>query len=64
MDDGSWIWWVLIAVLAYVLWPTPEERDMRRQVRKGERIRREQEKQLNEFSRRDPQSRRGPGDGL
>ena len=64
MDDGSWIWWVVIGAIACVFWPTPEERDMRRQVRKGERIRREQEKQLNEFSRRDPQSRRGPGDWL
>jgi hypothetical protein len=64
MDDGSWIWWVVIGAIACVFWPTPEERDMRRQVRNLERIRREREKQMTELSRRPPQSGRGPGDWL
>jgi hypothetical protein len=64
MDDGSWIWWVLIAAVAYVLWPSPEERDIRRQVKKAEEIKREREKLLKEWTRQNPQSRRGPGEWL
>ena len=64
MDDGSWILWLLAGAVALGLWPTPEDRELRRQVRKLDRARRERERLLREMGRGEDRFGRGRGDWL
>jgi hypothetical protein len=62
MDDGSWIWWVLAGLAAVAFWPSPEDREIRRQIRKLEMAKRERERLVSEIERRDRGVERSPGD--
>jgi hypothetical protein len=64
-EESFWLWCFLGSAVGLIMCPTPEERDIRRQVRKVERVRRERERLLQEMSWRDRQQRQhGRGEWL
>jgi hypothetical protein len=62
--NNSWAWWLLVSVIGLCIWPSPEDREIRRQLRKLEAIRRQRENMLNEMARRSAQPHRDSGDWL
>jgi len=63
-DTSFWLWCLLGSTIGWIVWPTQEDREIRRQVRKLERIRRDRQRLLDEIRLRGERPDRAPGDWL
>jgi hypothetical protein len=63
-DTSFWLWCLFGSFVGQLVWPTEEDREIRRQVRKLERISRNRQRALDEIRLREERPGRGPGDWL